>query len=112
MLSLYSFSPERVVCIIAPENAASIRVADKCGFRQKAQGVYKGELTLRRHYVLSPREARGQELRGFQRGCLGLARGAGMDHECFGLGLPGLGQPVMERLHAHGLSHEPGEGFR
>jgi RimJ/RimL family protein N-acetyltransferase len=40
------FSPERVVCIIAPENAASIRVADKCGFRQKAQGVYKGEPTL------------------------------------------------------------------
>ncbi|WP_163782504.1 GNAT family N-acetyltransferase [Myxococcus vastator] len=39
-------SPERVVCIIAPENAASIRVAGKCGFRQTGQGSYKGEPSL------------------------------------------------------------------
>jgi RimJ/RimL family protein N-acetyltransferase len=39
-------SPERVVCIISPENAASISVASKCGFRQTGQGVYKGESTL------------------------------------------------------------------
>ncbi len=38
--------PERVTCMISPENAASIRVADKCGFRQTGQGVYKGESTL------------------------------------------------------------------
>jgi RimJ/RimL family protein N-acetyltransferase len=36
----------RTVCIIAPENAASIHVAEKCGYRQIAQGTYKGEPTL------------------------------------------------------------------
>lgn len=39
-------SPKRVACIIAPENAASIRVADKCGFRQFGQGVYMGHPSL------------------------------------------------------------------
>jgi RimJ/RimL family protein N-acetyltransferase len=38
--------PERVVCIISPGNAASIRVAEKCGFRQTGQGVYKGDASL------------------------------------------------------------------
>lgn len=40
------FGPERVVCIIAPENAASLQVARKCGFRPFARGTYKGEPTL------------------------------------------------------------------
>jgi RimJ/RimL family protein N-acetyltransferase len=39
-------SPERVVCTINPGTAASIRVANRCGFRQIAQAVYKGEPTL------------------------------------------------------------------
>ncbi|ATB49521.1 GNAT family N-acetyltransferase [Corallococcus macrosporus] len=39
-------SPERVVCIISPENAASIRVAEKSGFRQFGQGVYLGHPSL------------------------------------------------------------------
>ncbi|MFP2907831.1 GNAT family N-acetyltransferase [Pyxidicoccus sp. 3LFB2] len=36
------FGPERVVCIIAPENASSTKVADRCGFREFAHGTYKG----------------------------------------------------------------------
>lgn len=39
-------SAPRTVCIIAPENAASIHVAGKCGYRQFAEGTYKGEPTL------------------------------------------------------------------
>ncbi|AKQ64692.1 acetyltransferase, GNAT family [Myxococcus hansupus] len=38
--------PERVACIIAPENTASLRVASKCGFRPTGQGVYMGQPTL------------------------------------------------------------------
>ncbi|HYR09446.1 MAG TPA: GNAT family N-acetyltransferase [Longimicrobium sp.] len=33
-------------CLIAPENAASIHVARKCGFRERTRGTYKGEETL------------------------------------------------------------------
>jgi RimJ/RimL family protein N-acetyltransferase len=36
----------RTVCIIAPENAGSIRVAEKCGFRELGPATYKGEETL------------------------------------------------------------------
>jgi RimJ/RimL family protein N-acetyltransferase len=36
----------RVVCMIAPDNAASIRVAAKCGFREFARTAYKGEATV------------------------------------------------------------------
>ncbi len=36
------FADPRTVCIIEPANAASIRVATKCGFRELAQSVYKG----------------------------------------------------------------------
>jgi RimJ/RimL family protein N-acetyltransferase len=38
--------PERVVCMIAPENAASIRVADKCGFRKWRRTSYRGDPTV------------------------------------------------------------------
>ncbi|HWY22666.1 MAG TPA: GNAT family N-acetyltransferase [Candidatus Acidoferrum sp.] len=40
------FSPPRTACIIAPENAASIRVADKCGYREFARTTYKGKPTV------------------------------------------------------------------
>jgi RimJ/RimL family protein N-acetyltransferase len=33
----------RTVCIIDAENSASIRVADKCGYREFARSTYKGE---------------------------------------------------------------------
>ena len=35
------FGDMPVVCITAPENPASIRVAEKCGFRKFAEGSYK-----------------------------------------------------------------------
>jgi RimJ/RimL family protein N-acetyltransferase len=35
------FKPRRTVCIIEPENAASIRVAEKCGYKEFARGSYK-----------------------------------------------------------------------
>lgn len=34
------------VCLIAPSNAASIHVAEKCGFRERTRGTYKGEDTI------------------------------------------------------------------
>jgi len=33
----------RTVCLIAPENAGSIRVAEKCGYREIARPTFKGE---------------------------------------------------------------------
>ncbi len=36
----------RAVCIIAPENLASIRVAEKAGFREWRRTVYHGEPTV------------------------------------------------------------------
>ncbi len=36
----------RTVCMIGPENAASIRVAEKCGFRELGPAIYKGAETL------------------------------------------------------------------
>jgi RimJ/RimL family protein N-acetyltransferase len=36
----------RIVCIISPENPASIRVAAKCGFRDLCLTSYRGEPTL------------------------------------------------------------------
>jgi RimJ/RimL family protein N-acetyltransferase len=38
--------PERLVCIISPENAASIRVAQKRGFREMHTAIYRGAPTL------------------------------------------------------------------
>jgi RimJ/RimL family protein N-acetyltransferase len=35
-----------IVCIINPENAASIHVADKCGFREYRKSIYKGQPML------------------------------------------------------------------
>lgn len=36
----------RTVCLIAPANAASLHVAEKCGFRERSRGIYKEEETL------------------------------------------------------------------
>jgi RimJ/RimL family protein N-acetyltransferase len=41
-----NLNSDRTVCIIAPENAASIRVAEKNGYRQILQTTYKDEATL------------------------------------------------------------------
>jgi RimJ/RimL family protein N-acetyltransferase len=40
------FSGGRTACIIAPENAASMRVAEKCGYRELARTTYKGKPTV------------------------------------------------------------------
>jgi RimJ/RimL family protein N-acetyltransferase len=40
------FGRVKMVCIIDPENAASIRVALKCGFREKLRTTYKGSPTI------------------------------------------------------------------
>jgi len=39
-------NPARTVCMIHPENAASVRVAQKCGYREFARTTYKGGPTL------------------------------------------------------------------
>lgn len=36
----------RTVCLIAPQNVASIRVAEKCGFREVTHTSYKGAPTV------------------------------------------------------------------
>ena len=36
----------RTVCLINPENVASIRVAEKCGFRESRRSTYNGRSTL------------------------------------------------------------------
>ncbi len=36
----------RVACMVAPENTPSLRVAEKCGFREFARTAYKGEPTI------------------------------------------------------------------
>lgn len=40
------FGASPVACMIHPENRASIRVAEKCGFRQREIGMYKGNAAL------------------------------------------------------------------
>lgn len=40
------FEGAPTACIIAPDNLASIRVAEKCGYRQTRVATYKGHSTL------------------------------------------------------------------
>ena len=40
------FDSPRTACIIAPQNAASIRVAVKCGYRELTRTTYKGHPVL------------------------------------------------------------------
>jgi RimJ/RimL family protein N-acetyltransferase len=41
------FGPsQRTVCLIAPENRPSIRVAEKCGYERIAEAIYHGAQTL------------------------------------------------------------------
>lgn len=41
-----NFGPAQTACIIYPENLPSIRVAEKCGYRQWRLTTYKGRPTL------------------------------------------------------------------
>lgn len=40
------FQPARTACIIAPDNLPSVRVAEKCGYRESQHATYKGRPTL------------------------------------------------------------------
>jgi RimJ/RimL family protein N-acetyltransferase len=40
------FSGKRTVCLIHPENAPSLRVAEKCGYREYARTTYKDAPTI------------------------------------------------------------------
>ena len=40
------FLPGKTACIIHPENTLSVRVAEKCGYRQAQSTTYKGRPTL------------------------------------------------------------------
>lgn len=40
------FGPERMVCIIDPGNQPSVKVANRCGFKELAGVSYKGEPTV------------------------------------------------------------------
>jgi RimJ/RimL family protein N-acetyltransferase len=40
------FGPVRTACIIAPENSPSIRVAEKCGYREFCRTAYKDNPTI------------------------------------------------------------------
>jgi RimJ/RimL family protein N-acetyltransferase len=40
------FASARTVCIIHPENLASIRVAEKCGYREFQRTTYKGHAAI------------------------------------------------------------------
>jgi RimJ/RimL family protein N-acetyltransferase len=40
------FDSKRTACIIAPENLASVRVAEKCGYREFQRTTYKGKPAL------------------------------------------------------------------
>jgi RimJ/RimL family protein N-acetyltransferase len=39
------FESSRTICLIHPENLRSIRVADKCGYRELYRTAYKGQAT-------------------------------------------------------------------
>jgi len=51
------FGAARTVCIIDPGNLASIRVAQKCGYRELQRALYKGEPTI--IFARDPRPRRG-----------------------------------------------------
>ncbi len=40
------FQNARTVCLVNPENAISLRVAEKCGYKEFERGNYKGNPTL------------------------------------------------------------------
>jgi RimJ/RimL family protein N-acetyltransferase len=50
--ALGHFEPIKTGCIIAPENVASIRIAEKCGYREIARTTFKGSPTIIYHRAL------------------------------------------------------------
>lgn len=52
---------DRTACMIDPDNLASIRVAQKCGFREYARTTYKGHPTLLFEQELTEHSRRSRE---------------------------------------------------
>ena len=53
-------TPSRYVCLISAENAASVRVAEKCGFRRAHEATYKGHpTTVYERMALQPEQGTG-----------------------------------------------------
>lgn len=68
--------PTRLVCMIEPENAASLRVAAKCGFREFARTTYKDKSV-----VLLERVSRGDGLSRVGSGPLREDQDANHNHD-------------------------------
>ena len=49
----------RTVCLIVPENGASVRVAEKCGYRAAGDATYKGHTTRVFERLTAPYASRG-----------------------------------------------------
>lgn len=47
------FAARRTACLIRPDNVASIRVADKCGYREYARTTYNGQPVILFERVLA-----------------------------------------------------------
>jgi RimJ/RimL family protein N-acetyltransferase len=54
------FRPHRTVCIIEPENAGSIRVAEKCGYKEFARSTYKNTSIILFDRYLDEVDGRGR----------------------------------------------------
>lgn len=48
------FGPVRTACLLSPDNPASIRVAEKCGYTEWTRTTYSGEPTLLYHRLPGP----------------------------------------------------------
>lgn len=48
----HHFGAVETVCMISPENAASLRVAEKCGFAEFTRSTYHGEQSILLHRIL------------------------------------------------------------
>jgi RimJ/RimL family protein N-acetyltransferase len=48
---------DRTVCIINPDNRQSLRVAEKCGFREQETAIYKGHPVILFGRELKPRKS-------------------------------------------------------
>lgn len=51
-----NFAPERMVCIIDPENGPSLRVSEKLGFHPFAKAEYKGKAVTKLRRLSPPRD--------------------------------------------------------
>jgi RimJ/RimL family protein N-acetyltransferase len=48
------FENARTVCIVSPDNRLSLRVAEKCGYKEYQRGTYKGRPTVMLERIKQP----------------------------------------------------------